>query len=114
MPNTKVIISEIIIARLLNEELLYRAYSRPILRSTIEHCPLLRKLYKAFFYAKHLKKGLNRGRAGGCPFFKKVSFFHKKVPFLVNIERCPKFLEYALTIVFVEMLFFVIVEMLGC
>ena len=23
-----------------------------------------------------------------------VTFFHKKVSFLVNIERCPKFLEY--------------------
>ena len=25
-----------------------------------------------------------------------VPFFHKKVPFLANIEHCPKFLEYAL------------------
>ena len=24
-------------------------------------------------------------------------FLHKQVPFLANIERCPKFLEYALT-----------------
>ena len=26
-----------------------------------------------------------------------VAFFQKKVPFLANIERCQKFLEYALT-----------------
>ena len=48
-------------------------------------------------------------RAGGVkflvPFFKKsVLFFiksvifHRKVPFLANIERCPKLLGYALTI----------------
>ena len=33
------------------------------------------------------------------PFFffqKKCPFFHKNVPFLANIERCSKFLEYAL------------------
>ena len=29
-------------------------------------------------------------------FSKKVPFFYKNVPFLANIERCPKFLEYAL------------------
>ena len=29
-------------------------------------------------------------------FFKKVNFFHQKVPFLANIECCPKFLEYAM------------------
>ena len=38
-------------------------YYRPILCSTIERCPLLRKL--------------------------------KKVPFLSNIKRCPKFLKDA-------------------
>ena len=27
-----------------------------------------------------------------------MPFFHKKAPFLSNIERCPKFLEYALLI----------------
>ena len=34
----------------------------------------------------------------GAPFSKKVPFFHKKVSFLANIEHCPKFLEYALTV----------------
>ena len=60
-----------------------RAYSRPIPSSDIERCPLLRKLFKALFRCKT--------RNFWCPFFK------KKVPFLANIERCPKFLEYALT-----------------
>ena len=32
------------------------------------------------------------------PFLKKLPFFHKKVPFLVNNKRYPKFLEYALQI----------------
>ena len=32
-----------------------RAYSRPISRSTIERCPLLRKLYKALFRCKKTK-----------------------------------------------------------
>ena len=38
------------------------------------------------------------GWRGGCwcTFFKKVSFFHTKVPFVANMERYPKFLEYAL------------------
>ena len=30
--------------------------------------------------------------------WKKEPFFHKKVPLLANIERCPKLLEYALMI----------------
>ena len=46
-----------------------------------------------YFDAKHLEKGLNREASEifGAFFSKK-----KKVPFLANIERCPKFLEYAL------------------
>ena len=40
-------------------------------------------------------------QAGGLvklfvPFFIKSALFHKKVPFLANIERCPKFLEHSL------------------
>ena len=34
----------------------FKAYSRPLLRSTIECCPLLQKFY---FDEKHLEKGLN-------------------------------------------------------
>ena len=48
---------------------------------------------------KHLEKGSNRGRGGeifGASFSRKVPYFHEKVPFLANIERCPKFLEYVL------------------
>ena len=46
---------------------------RPILLPTIECCALLRKLYKAFFDAKHLEKGLNRKEGGifGAFFFQK-------------------------------------------
>ena len=51
---------------------------------------------KFYFDAKYLKKGLNewKGEGGGRIF---GSFFSKNVPFLTNIERSPKFLEYALT-----------------
>ena len=71
------------------------------MRSTIECCPFLQtaKIMQNFFFgAKHLEKGLNRagGEIFGAPFSKKVPFFHKKVPFLANIERSPKFLEYPL------------------
>ena len=52
---------------------------------------------------KYLGKGLSRGVGVSFlrPFFfsKKVPFFHKKVPFQANIERCPVFLEYALYII---------------
>ena len=54
-----------------------KAYSRPILRSTIERFPLLLKYTKLYFDAKSV-------------------LFHKNVPFLANIERCPNFLEFAL------------------
>ena len=47
------------------------AYSRPILRSTIEWCPLLWKLENIHAFI---------------------------VPFLANIKCCPKFLEYALLV----------------
>ena len=56
---------------------------------------------KLYLDTKHLEKRLKRigGRGGGrglVHFFNKVSFFHKKVLFLANMERGPKFLEYAL------------------
>ena len=35
-----------------------RVYSRPILHSTIKHCPHLRKLCKALFCYKTLRKGI--------------------------------------------------------
>ena len=53
----------------------------------------------ALFLCKTLRKGIENGGGGetfGGPFSKKVPFFHKKVPFLANIERCSKFLEYVL------------------
>ena len=72
-------------------------YSRPILCSTIECYPLLQKLYKALFWCKTLRKGIEqRGEIFGALFSEKVPFFLKKKPFLANIECCPKFLEYAL------------------
>ena len=40
------------------------------------------------------------GGGGGVKFL--GLFFHKKVPFLANIERCPKFLEYVLKCCFKE------------
>ena len=36
----------------------YRAYLRSILRSTIESCPFLLKLYKALYCCKTLRKGI--------------------------------------------------------
>ena len=77
------------------------AYSRPIWRSTIERCPLLRKLCKALFSCKTLRKWIEKGgrvKFLGPFFFKKMPFFHKKCPFLANIEHCSKFIEYALLI----------------
>ena len=47
--------------------------------------PLCKNYGKFYFDATHLEKGLNRGEGGG-------GF----VPFLANIDHCPKFLEYAL------------------
>ena len=56
--------------------------------------PFCENYAKLYFDAKHLEKGLNRGegREGG------QALFHKKVLLLSNIERCPKFLEYTLTV----------------
>ena len=62
-----------------------RAYSRPILRSTIERCPFCQNYAKLYFDAKNLEKGLHSGWEGGeifrTLFSKKVPFFHKKCPF---------------------------------
>ena len=52
--------------------------------------PFCQNYAKLYFDAKHLEKGLNKG--GGFLGL----FLKKKVPFLANIEHCPKFLEYAL------------------
>ena len=51
---------------------------------------------KFCFDAKHLENGLNRGdEIFGALLSKKPPLFIKSV-FLANVERCPKFLEYAL------------------
>ena len=49
-----------------------RAYSRPILRSTIERCSFCKNYTNLYFNAKHLEKELDRGEGGGggsreCP-----------------------------------------------
>ena len=78
------------VLELLSNKVAGRAYSRPILRSTIERCPFCKNYAKLYFDAKHLEKGLNwRVNILG-------SFFHIKVSFMANIEGCPKFIEYAL------------------
>ena len=55
--------------------------------------PFCKNYTKHFFDAKHLEKGLNRGRGGGwCPFFfKKVFFFHKKCPFWPILDAALNF-----------------------
>ena len=82
-----------------------RAYSRPILRLAIECCHLLRKL--SFVLMQNTYSRIGVGVNFLVPFFQKKCFFHKKVPFshkkvffLANIERCPKFLEYSLAMNF--------------
>ena len=55
--------------------------------------PFCENYTKLYFDVKYLEKGLNRGT--GRNFW--WPFFHKKLPFLANIERCHKFLEYALS-----------------
>ena len=60
--------------------------------------PFCKNYTKLCFDAKHLEKGLNREVKFLVPFFQKKYPFSKKkkIPFLANIECCPKFLEYAL------------------
>ena len=75
--------------------LLSRAYSRPILRSTIKHCPILQK-----FDVKHLEKELNRGRDEILR-----ALFLKKCPFwpisnaALNFQNIPLFLEFCLNLI---------------
>ena len=79
------------------------AYSTPLLRSTTERCPLLRKLYKALLWCKTTRKEIEWGWGLKLlgPFFQKnCPFFHNKVRFLGNIERCPKFPEYVLQLLY--------------
>ena len=60
--------------------------------------PFCKNYATLYFDAKYLEKGLKGGEGVKflVPFFfKKKSFFYKKVPFLANIKCCPKFLEYA-------------------
>ena len=79
----------------------FRAYSRPILRLKIGCCPLFQTLYNAF-WCKTSRKGIEKGEGGFLlPFFqkkkkKKKALFSQNMPFLDNMKRCPKFLEYAL------------------
>ena len=57
------------------------------------------KILKSFILMQNTYKRAwtgGRDEIFGAIFIKKVSFFHKKVPFLANMEHCPKFLEYAL------------------
>ena len=58
------------------------------LSSDAPFCENYTKLFFVYFDAKGLNKGA--GKIFGA-------LFSKKVPFLANIERCPNFLEYALT-----------------
>ena len=51
--------------------------------------PFCKNYAKPYFDAKCLEKGLNRGEDFGALFSKKVSSYHKKVPFLANIETLP-------------------------
>ena len=48
-----------------------RAYSRPILRSTIERCPFCKNYANLYFDAKHLEKRLNEGGGGESALFHK-------------------------------------------
>ena len=83
--------------------LLSRAYSRPILLSTIKHCPILQKFAKLYFDVKHLEKELNRGRDEILR-----TLFLKKCPFwpisnaalnFWNIPCSVTFLEFYLNLI---------------
>ena len=83
---------EAIIQKIKTQHGYIRAYSRSILRSTIECCPLLRKLYEALMQCKTFGKGTEQGKGGWGSVVKiLVPFFHKKVPFFPNIECCLNF-----------------------
>ena len=50
--------------------------------------PSCKNYTKLFFDVKHLENGLNMGVVNTLGLF-----FFKKMPFLANIECCPKFLD---------------------
>ena len=56
-----------------------RAYSRPLLHSTMECCPFCKNYAKLYFDAKHLEKGFNKGGELFDAYFSKKPFFHKSV-----------------------------------
>ena len=58
--------------------------------------PLFAKIIQNFILMQKTQKWNWIGGGIFGPFFQKSALFHKKVPFLANIKRCPKFLEYAL------------------
>ena len=64
----------------------------------MDAAPFCENYAKLYFDAKHLAKRVNMGggRGLGHYFQKKFPFFIKKVPFLANIECCPKFKDYTL------------------
>ena len=58
--------------------------------------PPFAKIKHSFILTQNTSKGLNRGLKFFGSFSQKSVLFHRNVPFLANIERCSKFLEYAL------------------
>ena len=58
--------------------------------------PPFAKIMLSFILTQNSSKGLNRGTKFFGPFSQKSALFHRNVPFLANMERCSKFLEYAL------------------
>lgn len=84
-----------------------RSSSRPFLHSTIEFCPLLQKICKTFD-RKNLEKRFNRGWWNfRGPFF-------PKLPFLPNIDHCPKFGDKALLASFNLYFFFAAIISWNC
>ena len=58
--------------------------------------PPFAKIKRSFILTQNTSKGLKRGSKFFGSFSQKSALFHRNVPFLANIERCSKFLEYAL------------------
>ena len=58
--------------------------------------PPFEKIKHSFILTQNTSKGLNRGLKFFGPFSQKSALSHRNVPFLANIERCSRFLEYAL------------------
>ena len=59
--------------------------------------PLFGKIMQSFILMQNTQKRDWIGWGCWCPFLKTSALFHKKIPFLPNIECCPKFLEYTRT-----------------